>query len=686
MFALLASTRTLWFCACLLGLSVTGRDATGSQATLPIRPGHPRLLLTGDDLPRLKRQIVAYPEAWKRVLSAGLTHSDDAGYGDARALPNAALAFLVTHEERFLANSVALAENICRRHRLDTYASPEALFALALAYDWCYSGLTDAQRQEIQQSILRLADYLRDKVWRHSDFNNHFVLEKVWPSTYTGLALQGDTNDPRVETYLNTANDYLHHHLLPAANIMAGDTGGQFEGYGYDAWGYMRPLAFVFEGWRTATGDDLFTACSATKYNALWNIYGLRPFDHILEHFDDADLEHTWAGADEGTFIYLLARRYRDGHAQWMGDQIPRRYDAFLWPLILWRDPGLVSRSPDDLPTARRFEPLGWALMRSSWKDDATFATFQCGPFLTGHQHLDNNAFTIHKRSLLAIDSGVNAYGEEVQTDYRTNYYSRTIAHNSILVYDPKEAFAGGAWAGEKTGGINDGGQVRRTGLERVEEKSQSDRWKNGQIVAYQHDPLYTYVVGDATRSYSPAKLRLFRRHFLFLPPDLFVVFDQVEATDASFRKTWLLHSVQEPATHGSLITLVNGPGRLLCRTVLPIKPTITKIGGPGKECWVNGRNWPAVEKAWTRDAGAWRVEVSPSTPAKQDYFLHMLATEGQEIAAANAVRLIRKPGYVGVRVRAQGKDYEAGFSTDASAAHLRIREQGRIVLDRDLR
>jgi heparin/heparan-sulfate lyase len=306
---------------------------------------------------------------------------------------------------------------------------------------------------------------------------------------------------------------------------------------------------------------------------------------------------------------------------------------------------------------------------------------------------MDNNAFTIHKRSLLAIDSGVNAYDEDVNSDYRTNYYSRTIAHNSITLYDPKETFRGGAFAAEQSGGANDGGQVRLRGPDRIGEIRQNDRWEVGKIVAYQHGPLFTYAVGDATKSYSTAKLRLFRRHFLFLPPDLFVVFDQVEATDPSFRKAWLLHCVDEPSVNGDIVTVTNGPfgsaqgrpGRLTCRTVLPEHPEITKVGGPGKECWVDGRNWPAVEREWSRDAGFWRVEVSPAQPAAEDLFLHVLETDGDEIASPEVVSLTRESGRIGVLIRAQGREYQVTFSTSAPSAHLRIAEHGGTVLEEDL-
>lgn len=660
----------------------------GTAPIPPVRPDHPRIFITRDDLPRLKRQLAAYPSEWERTRSAALWEPRDPGYGDARGIRCAAFAYAVTGEERYLNSAFAFAHDIVQNHKLDQYASPEAVFGLALAYDWCYQGLTAAQREEIAGGILRLAAYLSsDRIWRHSDFNNHFVLEKVWPLVMAGLALHGDRADPQVGEMLRLANDYLHQHLLPAANLMAGSSGGQHEGYGYDSWGYARPMFSVLEAWRTATGEDLFPSCSAGRYNALWNIHGRRPFDGRQEHFDDAGLEHAWSQANEGEFIYLLASRYRDGHAQWMGDQIARRYDSYLWPVLLWRDPELAPQAPDDLPTARLFDGLGWVLMRSSWSPDATFASFQCGPFLTGHQHLDNNAFTIHKRALLAIDPGVNAYGENVQTGYRENYYSRSIAHNTITVLDPNETFPGGAWAGGRPGAANDGGQLRMVGAERVEEVTPGSRFEVGRIAAHLHQPLFTYVVGDATKSYSPAKLDLFLRHFLYLPPDVFVIFDQVRATRPEFRKAWLLHSVTEPEVSGSLIAITNAPGRLVSRTVLPERVSITKVGGPGKECWVDGRNWPAVEKEWTSDAGAWRAEVSPSLPAAEDLFLHVIQVDGSDITAPDAVTLVREPGRVGVRVRAQGREYVALFSTHGEAGgHLRIADEGKTLLDQELR
>jgi heparin/heparan-sulfate lyase len=208
-----------------------------------------------------------------------------------------------------------------------------------------------------------------------------------------------------------------------------------------------------------------------------------------------------------------------------------------------------------------------------------------------------------------------------------------------------------------------------------------------GHVVTYRHDPLFTYAVGDATKSYSSAKLRLFLRHFLFLPPNLFVVFDQVTATDPGFRKAWLLHSVGEPQIANGVVTIADGPGRLVCRTVRPERAVITKVGGPGKECWVEGRNWPPVEREWTEAAGAWRTEVSPSLPAAEDLFLHVLEVDGDEIASSGNVSLVRESGRVGVRVHAQGRDYLATFPLHGGASgRLQITENAKVLLDTELR
>ncbi len=99
-----------------------------------------------------------------------------------------------------------------------------------------------------------------------------------------------------------------------------------------------------------------------------------------------------------------------------------------------------------------------------------------------------------------------------------------------------------------------------------------------------------------------------------------------MDATSASYPKTWLLHSVNEPTfpDTGSSFRIEHAGGRLDVWTLLPEDTTINAIGGSGKEYWVDGENYPPNE---TRDseAGAWRVEVNPARESASDFSLHVL-------------------------------------------------------------
>jgi len=181
------------------------------------------------------------------------------------------------------------------------------------------------------------------------------------------------------------------------------------------------------------------------------------------------------------------------------------------------------------------------------------------------------------------------------------------------------------------------------------------------------------------------------------------VVFDHVRSKDPSYKKVWLLHGVNEPrveakdqgrdAGHGGTsysavdsFTFEDGGGRLLVHTLLPHEREVVKRGGPGWEFWApgdefggawgSGKNWP-IEDAqggplptdpylhkmwltfWGDDLqrispsnmlhvvpGAWRVEISPAKPNKDDLFLNVLEigdkadTKSREVELADGVNL----------------------------------------------
>jgi heparin/heparan-sulfate lyase len=157
-------------------------------------------------------------------------------------------------------------------------------------------------------------------------------------------------------------------------------------------------------------------------------------------------------------------------------------------------------------------------------------------------------------------------------------------------------------------------------------------------------------VKGDATAAYSPAKVSLFTREMVYLKPDIFVVFDRVTATSASYKKRWLLHSVNEPTVSGDTVTVQEGSSRLFVKSLLPAPRTITKVGGSGHQFDVNGTNYPPSQTV-TPDMGAWRFEVSPTVDAQEHQFLHVLYVCGSGTSSMPEARLVEGEAMVGVEV-----------------------------------
>ena len=68
--------------------------------------------------------------------------------------------------------------------------------------------------------------------------------------------------------------------------------------------------------------------------------------------------------------------------------------------------------------------------------------------------------------------------------------------------------------------------------------------------------------------------MKSFVRQFVFIQPDVVVVFDRVVSTKPEFRKTWLLHSVDEPQ---------DGRGRHVVRGVLQSRPPRVRAAPAGE-------------------------------------------------------------------------------------------------------
>ena len=582
----------------------------------------------------------------------------------------------------------------------------------SLAFDWLsgYPGFEPALQDRIAaelmegaSAMLATADFSDP-----SQFSYHnYSLRYLALPTFVSAALEGYAGCN------NRCSSWRARVAKCLANILETTSLVSPEGSYHESMDYMRItwscLTLLAELQRTTTGVD-----PAHRYSVFANIgntylYKLLP-DGTPSR--EGDNEYPILDLRDTAVLGYAVNRFKDPYSAWLLRESGFFPKQWVIPVLefLWNDPEVTARDPaltteNELPRARYFPGVGQLVMRDGWKRDSTWIEFDCGPYLAKHQHLDQNQITIYHQGYLAIDSGADYTDSE--SPHYLNYYRRTIAHNTVLVYDPREKFF---WSQNLLAAANDGGQrmdsSRFWNTVRGPEdwEHTRDLWNLGSMRVVDHAPgHYDYALGDATNAYSRDKLKKFTREVVYVPgKNLLFVFDRVVSVDPSFRKAWLLHGVNQPSVDGddrkgtettkefknaATFRFREGSGELLVHSLLPRDRVVTRRGGPGADffCpgdehgggWGSGENWPLEPQEgaempedpklrrmwktlWGADfskiqpsnrknvvPGAWRVEVSPAQPAQEDFFLHVFEI-GKIGIAGKRTELIDGANFIG--------------------------------------
>ncbi|MGQ9589845.1 MAG: fibronectin type III domain-containing protein [Planctomycetota bacterium] len=617
--------------------SEPGTFTTLTDPPLAVRESRPRLFFTAEDLPEIRARTKAggaHAALWSALsgwASARLEMPVEEISKSVHLREHArafAFAGLVGNSTALRKKAIELASYLVRTWPGENERNTAE--SLAVVYDWLHGFLSADERKAIAGALARSCKSLAGSIserefvtgMSHGDNKSLFL---------AALALYGD--DPRAEGYLARAVANYRYGFLATWRRFADLCGGSSKGWWYSTYALPFELEF-FSAWKSATGQDLFETERTWLENVLaWFLFGLCGDGTF---FREGDVYTGALSFENRHFGELVAKEYRNPQAQWFADRERERngvWSPHAFFDILWHDPSVAPLPPVGA-LSRWFRDAGVVICRDSWGPESTVAKFRSAEAYTlGHAHLDNCSFNLYYKAPLALDTGLY---DEYASEHYHNYYSRTIAHNSLLVCDPSEVFRkwGKAYA-------NDGGQRWLVpGVDavaevpgRAEDTVARDRgFRLGGIFRYEDELLYTYAVGDGGPSYSPAKLDKFHRHFLFLRKVLgrkqpvVVIFDDVAATKAEFRKVYLLHTAEKPAVDGLLVSAAAKDAALHQWTVFPEDAEISLVGGRGKEFFVNGVNYPPSRTARaTEEPGAWRVEVSPAGKRKSDRFLHVL-------------------------------------------------------------
>lgn len=654
--------------------------------TIPVPPAeHPRLYIRASEIPELearmkrpegkaivsqlkKAAVPRTPEEEAKETDRGFRY-----YAKMRGITSQvqlqALDYLVKGDRKQARAAITSMLDTLKRTNFGTVsdlsrASGAMLMVGGIVYDWCYDQMKPSERQEYIKEFVRIAGTMEchyppkntEPIAGHS--SEWMVLRDMLSC---GIAIYDEY--PDMYNYVVTM---MYRDYIPARNfIYAGHN--YHQGTGYVS---VRFANDMFSNWiltKMGAGPVYDGAQQFVLYDF---IYRRRPDGQVIPAGD------VNPGNRKRIVSYslpaMLASSYYDD--PYLAYEYDRRQDLEPHCLIhelLWRNFDLEKKAPDDLPLTRYSgTPFGWMIARTGWDGNSVIAEMKVNEHFVGnHQHLDAGSFQIYYKGLLAIDSGsYQGSSGGYNSPHNKNYFKRTIAHNSLLVYDPSEKFA--CWnygGGDKTEyATNDGGQRMpgdRWDTCRSFESLLSEEYTVGKALAHGFGPdpctpEYSYLKGDITKAYT-AKVKDVRRSFVFLNlkgsgveevPAALIVYDHVVSSDPSFRKFWLLHSVEEPVISGNSFTVKRttmGDSGMLTDTVLlpeTENAAVGKVGGPGKEFWVFGTNYPNA--ATTRpdpanERGAWRVEVTPKAAAAEDCFLNVMQVSDNTAKKVNDVRLV---------------------------------------------
>jgi hypothetical protein len=533
------------------------------------------------------------------------------------------------------------------------WAGVQNAMALGIAFDWLYDELTAERRLDIAERILDFAKIANTR-WRHTTYSNQYY-KHYNMVLFSGLALLDEgIDDARAERLVIEGTEAVLFEGIPSKNQVGAGEGGWHESMGYHQfhnWLFTQSLDMVVE----ATGVDLWEDFYGNDGNPEWYWYNMRPHDGQFVEIANINLGNARLNRENLGDLVIQQARKQDPVAtaliQKYFEEPQSKYSTGIWPgfwypMIIWYDPDVEPAVLNELPLSRFFSGVGWSSMRSSWEEDATFAVFNSGNQYNGHAQADANSFVIHKMGPLATDVG-----------QRSAKNSRF--HNMVNIGD-------GQWITN-----NDTQQFYIPDIE-------GSTLEAGKIISYTDNDYYTYSTGDATAAYQHTSTKVIEdtRHFLYLKPDTFVVFDRIITENADTPKEWLLHGAvpaQKVSSNEYVLHDANEDpvGQLHTELLLPANPVIEQKDITGGD----------------RGNTSYYVQVSSGMEQTTEFFLNVLTADkyGQEYPQASD--MVETDESVTLTLSREGLAYEVTFMKNTQlGGQIRITtDDGQLLFEDDL-
>lgn len=619
-------------------------------------PEHPRVFLSRRTLPEIRRNLT-HPEnraVWEKLQQTAasparprIDNPEISTWDRQFEQQIQAMAFVaLMKKDRKLAREAAAAYRdylhaLWFDNMTDvTRSIGHTILTAALVYDWCFDSLKPAERAAMAARMIELAEQteIGYPPFRQMVVNGHGnEMQFTRDMIAMGIALYDENPLPyRYNTYR------FFEEIVPMHSF---EYRSLWHNQGM-AYGVVR-----FSG-------DVIAALLYERMN------GVKAFPDYVK-----TLPYSWfyLRLPDGTMFrdgddfYMTNQRgmYSSNYqstflsAAYSADPVlkgeSKRQEIDVWKLnhpvqfLLLNNPLITAQSDySHLPLTRIMPPpypamavrTGWTNGKAS-RDVIAFlkgANYQSA----GHQHLDAGSFQLYYRGLQAVDLGIyHHFG----SPYDRNFNKRSIAHNTLLAYDPKEDWG---WLS------NDGGQQYfcgwPSGMSPANLKEMREKSQNGELLAAdfgpdQQKPFYSFFKNDLAAAYTK-KISRYVRSFLFLhtgrrgQPASLVVFDRVKTSGRGIRTFFVLNTLARPEKRGNTLVSRYGNGKLTTRILLPEGALRVESYSDAESRRVFGKQFDIPLTGLPEENGT-RTMISPTEQQEETEFLTVLQPGDPEVKPA---------------------------------------------------
>ncbi|CAL1518700.1 DUF4962 domain-containing protein [Chitinophaga sp. MM2321] len=437
-------------------------------------------------------------------------------------------AYILSGEQKYADKGMQLAKAASHwdphgPSSLNDFGDAGCMLAMALAFDTFHDQLTASERKALLDNInVRAGRCYTNWI---NDVDAKVLSNHVWQFTLhyffqTAIAVHGELKD--ADKWLT----YAYELWLARAPVLGGTEGGWLEGAVYFTIN-METLLNVPTIIKNYTGFDFIQHHPWYLNNPYWMFYSF-PAGSSCDGFGDNAETRTMPGKDYLAYADALSKLSGSRVAATYAEKIeqtekikPADADMLRWFRLRYL---LHKNRPDTLPdsaftTARMFHDIGVVDMHSDigHVNNDLMVSMRSSPYgAYGHMLADQNTFNVlYGGQRLFYMSG---HKIAMNDPHRLEWYKATIGHNGVLVNDQGQTF---------------------------------DPKGYGWISRFLDGSSLSYAVGDASMAYGgnpqqgKTTLKKFKRHLLFLHPDIVIVYDELDAVSATTWK-WLIHSPQQ--------------------------------------------------------------------------------------------------------------------------------------------